>query len=148
MSSVPGWQSQPLNLPSHGQFAGRATTPSGYRVPTPPTVHTERIVNAPTLGQYWRSDSRVMPGRKRAKWAGRAAFWLGLLALGAYLFDFFFVGQPSFGVAVAQPLGVVAFFFGLIAVIAGVGRGLGIFGLIFAVASNIAFWTWLDRTLG
>lgn len=118
--------------------------PPGYRIPTPPP-QPSRPVQAPTLGQFWRSDSRVVPGRKPAKWAGRVAFWLGLVALGSYLFDFFFIGQPSLGVAIAQPLSTVAFFAALIAIIAGVGRGLGIFGLIFAVTSNLIFWTWLDR---
>lgn len=143
--SGPGWQTQGINLPSWTQ----AAQPGSRLPPAPvaPILDGERIVNAPTLGQYWRSDSRVIPGRRPARWAGRIAFWLGLLALGAYLFDFFFVGSPGFGVGIAQPIGTVAFLFGLIAVIAGVGRGLGILGLILAVTSNIWFWTWLDATL-
>ena len=121
--------------------------PPGYRVPTPPP-QPQRPVQAPTLGQFWRSDSRVVPGRKPAKWAGRVAFWLGLVALGLYLFDVFVIGQPSLGVSIAQPLSTVAFFAALIAIIAGIGRGLGFFGLIFAVASNLIFWSWLDRLFG
>ena len=148
MSSVPGWHIQTNNLSSYAQAAGGTPTSTAFRTRTPPAVPSERIVAAPTLGQYWRSDSRVVPGRKPARWAGRAAFWLGLLALGAYLFDFFFVGVPAFGVGIAQPIGVVAFFFALIAIIAGVGRGLGVLGLLLSVASNIGFWSWMQATFG
>jgi len=143
MSSPPGWHAGNTSLSSYAQVAGRGTAPASYRPPARPPA-PERVVSAPTLGQYWRSDSRVIPGRPRPKWAGRAAFWLGLFALGAYLYDFFFVGTPSLGVGIAQPVGVVAFFFALIAIIAGVGRGLGVFGLIFAVLSNLWFWGWIS----
>ena len=102
---------------------------------------------APTLGQYIRSDTRTLPGRRAPRWAGRVAFWLGMLS--ALLF---FAGLVLGGLGVlaafAAPLGVVAILFGLIAVIAGIGRGLGIFGIVFALAGSTLFWAWLERTFG
>jgi hypothetical protein len=120
--------------------------PGGY-VPQLP-IAPIRQTSAPTLGQFWRSDTRIVPGRKPAKWAGRTAFWLGLLALGLFIWDVAILGTLGLFAAIASPLGVVAFLFALIAIIAGVGRGLGIFGLIFAVASSTIFWSWAERTFG
>lgn len=137
------------------------SVPSGYsqlRIPQPPApraapqathapgVPTEHHVTAPTLLQFWRSDSRVVPGRARPKWAGRAAFWIGLLAAVLY-----FAGRYSrslFLVDLAAPFAVVALAFALIAVIAGIGRGLGFFGLVFAVLGSHLSWVWLESTFG
>lgn len=121
--------------------------PSQYRPVQQHHVAAQAQAKAPTLGQYWRSDTRVVPGRKPAKWAGRAAFWLGLIAA-VLFFGAAFFGLPTVLADVAAPLGVVAIFFSLIAIIAGVGRGLGIVGLIFALAGSSLFWAWLDRTVG
>ncbi|WP_309710628.1 hypothetical protein [Pseudolysinimonas sp.] len=121
--------------------------PSQYRPVQQHHVAAQRQDKAPTLGQYWRSDTRIVPGGKPAKWAGRAAFWLGLLAVVLYFAPRFFADAPTVFAAFASPVSVVAFIFALIAIIAGVGRGLGIFGLIFALAGSSLFWSWLDRTL-
>ncbi|MEO8527905.1 MAG: hypothetical protein ABI435_02395 [Pseudolysinimonas sp.] len=102
--------------------------------------------HAPTLAQFWRSDIRVTPGRKPAKWAGVAALWLGLIALTVFLSGMFF-DASGFLVAVATPIGFVAVLFGLLAVIAGIGRGAGIFGLIFAVLGSPIFWAWVSRSV-
>lgn len=131
-------------LPPPRPGAPSQNHPGGYTPQMP--IQPIRQTSAPTLGQFWRSDSRVIPGRKPAKWAGRAAFWLGLLALALFLWDVAVLGTLSIFSQVASPLSVVAFLFALIAIIAGVGRGLGIFGLIFALASSPIFWSWWDRT--
>lgn len=122
--------------------------PNQYRPVQQHHVAAQKQDKAPTLGQYWRSDNRTAPGRKPAKWAGRAAFWLGLLAAVLYFTGSYLGGAPTVFAALAAPLGVVAIFFALIAIIAGVGRGLGIVGLIFALAGSSLFWAWLDRTVG
>lgn len=121
--------------------------PNQYRPVQLHHVAAQRQDKAPTLGQYWRSDTRTTPGRKPAKWAGRAAFWLGILAA-ALLFGGTYVIGSAFLAAVAAPVSVAALGFALIAIIAGVGRGLGIFGLAFALAGSTFFWSWLARTFG
>jgi hypothetical protein len=120
--------------------------PSAYRPAQQHHVEAQRQLSAPTLGQYWRSDSRVVPGRKRPTWAGRVALWLGMLA--AILFFAGLFVNAVVLVAVATPIGIVAILFALIAIIAGVGRASGIFGLIFALAGSSIFWAWLERTFG
>jgi hypothetical protein len=104
----------------------------------------QQQAQAPTLGQFWRSDTRITPGRKPAKWAGVASLWLGLIALTIFLAGLFF-DATGFLVAVAAPIGFVAVLFGLLAVIAGIGRAAGIFGLIFAILGSPIFWAWLSR---
>ena len=121
--------------------------PNQYRPVQLNHVAAQRQDKAPTLGQYWRSDTRTTPGRKPAKWAGRAAFWLGILAA-ALLFGGTYVIGSAFLAAVAAPVSVAALGFALVAIIAGVGRGLGIFGLAFALAGSTFFWSWLARTFG
>lgn len=113
-----------------------------------PPVQPLPQATAPTLGQYWRSDSRVVPGRKPAKWAGRAAFWLGLLAAALFFGDMLVGGGLGSLGDIATPVSVVAFVFALIALIAGIGRGAGFFGAVFALAGNIWFWDWLQATFG
>lgn len=127
----------------------------GYRVPPAPAaphlvaphhdaVPTERYDTAPTLLQFWRSDSRVVPGRRPARWAGRLAFWVGLVAAVLYI-----AGRVAVSLVLvwlAAPFAVVALVFALIAVVAGIGRGPGIFGLIFAVLGSHLFWVWAEST--
>jgi hypothetical protein len=149
--SVPPPPRQPATRPTSnirpaGIGASYALNPTpqgraaGY-IPVAPLGHTEVIANAPTLGQFWRSDIRRTTGGRRPRWAGLAAFWIGLAALG-----FLVLGAVT-GVdtlrAIALPLSTVALFFALIALIAGVGRTLGFFGLLFALAGNIVVVSWL-----
>ena len=114
----------------------------------PPPPRHDKHHTAMTLGQYWRSDSRRVPGRKPPKWAGRAAFWLGLLAAALYFGGGFLGGAQGVVEQFAAPVGLLAMLFAAIAIIAGIGRGLGIVGLLFALAGSSIFWVWLDRTLG
>ena len=130
--------------PQRPEYQGQ---PNQYRPVQLHHVAAQRQDKAPTLGQYWRSDTRITPGRKPAKWAGRAAFWLGILAA-ALLFGGTYVIGSAFLAAVAAPVSVAALGFALVAIIAGVGRGLGIFGLAFALAGSTFFWSWLARTFG
>lgn len=137
-------------LPSAHQASARAYQgdPDQYRPVQLHHVQAQRQSLAPTLGQYIRSDNRVLPGRKRAKWAGRVAFWVGMLAAVLFLGEAFVTGELGLLAAFATPLSVVAVIFALIAIIAGIGRGLGVFGLVFALAGSSLFWAWLDRTFG
>ncbi|MEO7722240.1 MAG: hypothetical protein ABIS08_10040 [Pseudolysinimonas sp.] len=121
---------------------GRQT---GY-IPVQAAGRTEVITHAPTLGQFWRSDIRHTTGARRARWAGLAAFWLGLAAM-AFLFIGAGIGAPVVR-EIALPLSVVAGLFALIAIIAGVGRVLGWFGLIFALIGNVFVIQWLATVFG
>lgn len=118
---------------------GRA---AGY-IPVQPLGRTEVITQAPTLGQFWRSDIRRTTGGRKARWAGMAAFWLGLAAI-ACLFAGGLTGLAVVQ-AVALPLSAVAGFFALVAIIAGVGRLLGWFGLVFALLGNAFVIAWLAQ---
>jgi hypothetical protein len=113
-------------------------TPQGRAagfIPVQPAGHTEVITQAPTLGQFWRSDIRRTTGGRTPRWAGMTAFWVGLVALA-----FLIIGSLT-GIevirAIAFPLSFVAGFFALIALIAGIGRVLGFFGLLLALAGNV-----------
>lgn len=132
--------------------------PRGFR-PAAPAPYSHRPVQqqhvppirqalAPTLGQYWRSDTRLAPGRKKPTWAGRAALWLGMLSAALFFGDLLVTGALGVVAAFALPVSVVAFFFALIAIIAGVGRVSGFFGAVFAIAGNIWFWSWLEAAAG
>lgn len=134
-----------LPPPQRPQYQGE---PNQYRPVQQHHVAAQRQDTAPTLGQYWRSDNRSVPGRKPAKWAGRAAFWLGILAAVLFFSGTFFTSAPTDLAAFAAPVSLVAVVFALIAIIAGIGRGLGIVGLIFALAGSTIFWSWLGRTFG
>jgi hypothetical protein len=118
---------------------GRA---AGY-IPVAPLGHTEVIANAPTLGQFWRSDIRRTTGGRRPRWAGLTAFWVGLATI-AFLVIGTVIGIATV-VAIALPLSAVALLFAVVALIAGVGRVLGFFGLLFALAGNIVVVDWLVR---
>jgi hypothetical protein len=149
--SVPPPPRQPATRPTSnirpaGIGASYALNPTpqgraaGY-IPVAPLGHTEVIANAPTLGQFWRSDIRRTTGGRRPRWAGLTAFWIGLAAVG-----FLVLGNvTALDVlrAIALPLSTVALFFALIALIAGVGRTLGFFGLLFALAGNVVVVAWL-----
>ncbi|MFC5502574.1 hypothetical protein ACFPJ4_10015 [Lysinimonas soli] len=115
---------------------------TGY-IPVMAAGHTEVITTAPTLGQFWRSDVLRTTTRRRPRWAGMAAFWLSLAAIG-----FLLIGSLT-GIelvrAIALPLSAVAGFFGLIAVIARIGRALGFVGLILALVGNIFVLSWIVR---
>lgn len=121
---------------------GRA---AGY-VPVAPLGHTEIITQAPTLGQFWRSDIRRTTEGRRPRWAGLAAFWLGLLAIAALVGGA--VLALGFLAAVALAISSAALFFAVIAIIAGVGRSLGFVGLLFALAGNIVVIDALARLFG
>lgn len=127
------------------QYQGQ---PGQYRPVQLQHVQAQQQTSAPTLGQYIRSDSRAVPGRKAPRWAGRVAFWVGLLAAVLFFGELLFIGTLGVLAATAAALGVVAVIAALIAIIAGIGRGLGIFGLIFALAGSTIFWSWLERTFG
>jgi hypothetical protein len=118
---------------------------AGY-IPVQAAGKTEVITHAPTLGQFWRSDIRHTTGAKRARWAGATAFWLGLASI-AFLFIGGGIGIPLIQ-QIALPLSVVAGLFALIAIIGGVGRALGWFGLIFALIGNFFVIGWLVSTFG
>jgi hypothetical protein len=122
--------------------------PGQYRPVQLQHVQAQRQALAPTLGQYIRSDTRTLPGRKKPRWAGRVAFWLGMLAAILFFGDMLITGGLGVLAAIAAPIGFVALLFALVAIIAGVGRGLGIFGLLFALAGSTLFWSWLERTVG
>ena len=149
--SVPPPPRQPATRPTSnirpaGIGASYALNPTpqgraaGY-VPVAPLGHTEVIANAPTLGQFWRSDIRRTTGGRRPRWAGLAALWIGLAAL-AFLVIGALTGVETIR-AIALPLSTVAGFFAVISLVAGVGRVLGFFGLLFALAGNIVVIGWL-----
>jgi hypothetical protein len=113
----------------------------------PPAPHVTPRFEAPTLLQFWRSDARVMPGRRAPRWAGLIAFWLGLLSVALLGVELLFgVGDGVLG-AVALPIGVVAGFFAIVALVAGIGRSLGFFGAVFALLGNVYVWAWLSEML-
>jgi hypothetical protein len=101
------------------------------------------ITQAPTFGQYVRSDTRGTPGVRGPRWAGRIAFWLGLASV-VLLWGVagIFSLTAFFGVAAA--FSVVALFFGLVAFVAGIGRALGFWGIVLALAGNIIVIQWLQ----
>jgi hypothetical protein len=80
-----------------------------------------REQTAQTLGQFWRSDARVLPGRRKVVWPGTVALWA------AILFAVGFVAAVGIGLlalaVVALAVGVAAGFFTIVAVVAGLGRG-------------------------
>ena len=97
--------------------------------PIPP-----EYASAPTLGQFWRSDvRRTRTGRTR--WPGLLAFLGGLAALILLIAG---LAAASLAlVSIALAFGVVAGFFAFVAIIAGLGRALGVLGLLLALAGNI-----------
>ena len=139
---------RPSNIRPAGIGASYALNPTpqgraaGY-IPVAPLGHTEVIAHAPTLGQFWRSDIRRTTGARRPRWAGLTAFWVGLAAIGFLVIGG--VTEIDTLRAIALPLSAVAGFFAIVALIAGVGRVLGFFGLLFALAGNLLVIDWLVR---
>ncbi|HEX7834820.1 MAG TPA: hypothetical protein VF479_05060 [Pseudolysinimonas sp.] len=111
----------------------------------PQTNFEPPIKQAPTLSQFWRSDLRRMPGRKRQSWAGVICFWLGLAAAVLLIAGAAF--EVPYSGMIALALGSVAIFFGLVAVIAGIGRLAGIAGIILALIGNVFVLSWLGENV-
>jgi hypothetical protein len=111
----------------------------------PQTNFEPPIKQAPTLGQFWRSDLRRMPGHKRQVWAGVICFWLGLAAAVLLIAGAAF--EVPYSGLIALALGSVAIFFGLVAVIAGIGRLAGIAGIILALVGNVFVLSWLGENV-
>jgi hypothetical protein len=112
-----------------------------YR-PIMPNLRVEPpITQAPTFGQYVRSDSRGTPGVRGPRWAGRISFWLGLASLVLFWIVAGLFVQTAF-IYIAAGFSVVALFFGLVAFIAGIGRGSGFWGILFALAGNFVVVAW------
>jgi hypothetical protein len=149
--SVPPPMRPTSNIRPAGIGASYALNPTpqgraaGY-IPVAPLGHVEVIANAPTLGQFWRSDIRRTTGGRRPRWAGLTAFWIGLAAAG-----FLLIGTVT-GIevvrAIALPLSTVAGFFAIIALIAGVGRALGVLGLLLALVGNVVVVDWVLHLFG
>ncbi|CAN5236711.1 hypothetical protein BH11ACT3_BH11ACT3_05530 [soil metagenome] len=110
-----------------------------------PAAAERPFTNAPTLLEFWRSDARGIPGRKKPRWAGLVAFWVGLLAAALLIFGAA-LGLP-YTAQIALALGAVAGFFGLIGFIAGIGRVLSVFGIIFALVGNVYVLSWLGENI-
>ena len=100
-------------------------------------------VMAPTLGDFWRSDVRHTSGRKASRWVGWVAFLLGLVAMATLYTGA--VTSNQLLVDISLGFSFTAAFFALIALIAGIGRGAGLFGLLFAVAGNAYVIGWLGQ---
>jgi hypothetical protein len=144
MTYIPG-QPQGQNNAGVARQNDPRPDPRAYQYrPIMPNLRVEPpITQAPTFGQYVRSDFRGVPGAKQQKWAGRLAFWLGLVSI-----PMLFILGAAFEIRafayVAAAFSVVAIFFGLVAFIAGLGRGLGFFGIVFGLIGNIFVISWLD----
>jgi hypothetical protein len=92
--------------------------------------------HAPTLGQFWRSDvHRTRRDGRPVRWPGLVAFFGGLAALILLILGFAAVSVVLLSAALA--FSVVAGFFALVAIIAGLGRALGVLGLLLALAGNV-----------
>jgi multidrug transporter EmrE-like cation transporter len=111
----------------------------------PQTNFEPPIKQAPTLSQFWRSDLRRMPGRKRPTWAGVIAFWLGLAS--AVLLIAGTALEVPYAAAIALGLGTVGIFFGLVAIIAGIARLAGVAGIILALVGNVFVLSWLGENV-
>jgi len=128
-----GQNVRPVNDPRAYQY--RAIQPN-VRVEPPQT-------KAPTFSQYMRSDTRVLnPGAKKPRWAGVISFWLGLIAGLLFWIVAASIGIFAF-IPIAAAFSVVAVFFGLVAWVAGLGRGFGFFGILFALIGNAYVLNWL-----
>lgn len=102
---------------------------------------------APTLVQYWRGDTRTEPGRRRSRWAGQAAFWMGLAAavlLGVAVVTGLF---PVVLASTALAFSVAALCFALIAIVVGISPGMGVAGAVLALLGNAVAWEWVFGSL-
>jgi hypothetical protein len=134
---------QPGQNPGY-QYRPIPPNPVKSNVPVQSTFEPP-LTSAPTLRQFWRSDARVMPGRKRANWAGVISFWLGL-ASAIILIGGTAIELPG-AAEIALGIGAVAGFFGLIALIAGIGRAGGFFGILLALVCNVFVLAWLGENV-
>ncbi len=137
---------QPQPPRPNAQYTYRPIQPNSAASNIPPQTNYEpTLKQAPTLRQFWRSDARVMPGRKSPKWAGIISFWMGLAAavilIGGTAIEL--VGAA----AIALAIGAVGAFFGLVALIAGIGRAGGFFGIILALVGNVFVLAWLGENV-
>lgn len=145
MSVLPPPRSRTLPIgqgQGQGQNLGQGANQTYRPLAVAPMTGLPRESQAPTLLQYFRSDSRDVPGRRRPRWAGAIAFWVGLLAAGTL-----FVGGTLLGIVgaagAALAFAAVAAFFGLLGFIAGIGRGLAVVGLILALLGVPVVVAWL-----
>lgn len=135
-----------MSYPPQGQ--NQRPDPRAYQPRTiTPSVRIETEHTAPTLGQYFRSDFRGIPGAPRKRWAGLIAFWFGLLTVPMHWLLGSAAELHAFSYAAAA-ISVVAIFFGLVAMVGGIGRVLGFFGIVFALAGNVYVITWLLTLFG
>ena len=138
---------QPQPPRPNAQYTYRPIAPNSPQSNILPQTSAEpTLKQAPTLSQFWRSDVRTLPGHKKPRWAGRLSFWLGLVAavllIGGGLF-----ALGAWTAEVALALGVVAGFFGLVALIAGIGRLAGFVGIILALIGNMYVLSWLGQNV-
>jgi len=141
----------PQSYPPQGHLPGRTPGVPDARAYQPrtiaPQVRTEQPQHsALTLGQYYRSDLRGTPEGRRPRWAGRLAFWLGLVSVPLLWVVGTIFELHAFSYAAAA-LSVVAIFFGLVALIMGIGRLSGFFGIVLALLGNIYVISLLDTLL-
>lgn len=137
----------PLQPPKpNAQYVYRPIAPNSPHSNIDPLTTSEpTLKQAPTLRQFWRSDARIMPGRKKPNWAGVISFWLGLAAA-IILIGGTAIELPG-AAEIALGIGAVAGFFGLIALIAGIGRAGGFFGIILALVGNVFVLAWLGENV-
>ena len=138
----------PLQPPArpNAQYTYRPIAPNSPQSNIPPSMNFEApIKQAPTLGQFWRSDVRRLPGTKKPRWAGLISFWLGLVA--AVLLILGTAIEVPYAGQIALAIGAVAGFFGLVAIIAGIGRIAGFFGIILALVGNAFVLSWLGENV-
>jgi hypothetical protein len=137
---------QPQPPRPNAQYQYRPIQPN-LQQPNIPTLagYEPPVKHAPTLRQFWRSDARVMPGRSAPRWAGLLAFWLGLvsavLLIGGTAFEI------PYAAVIALGIGAVAGFFGLVALIAGIGRFTGLVGIILSLVGNVFVLSWLGENV-
>ena len=100
-------------------------------------------VIAPTLGGFWRSDVRRLPDRRAPRWAGWAAFALGILAV-LTLFIGAVIGSALL-VDISLAFSLMGGIFALVSLIAGIGRLWGLLGLVLSIAGNAFVIGWLGQ---
>ncbi len=134
--------------PGQGAQAFRSAQPmQNPRAIAPITGYIAPISSAYTLGQFWRSDIvSTALRRRKVRWPGMLAFWVGLLSLVLLIVGLSTQSVPVVSVALA--FSTVAGFFALVALIAGPGRVLGFFGLLFALGGNIYVVMWFASLVG
>jgi len=137
---------QPQPPRPNAQYTYRPIAPNSPQSNIPPSNSFEPpMKSAPTLRQFWRSDARVMPGRKSPRWAGIISFWMGLVA--AVLLIVGTAIEIPDAAQIALAIGTVGAFFGLVALIAGIGRWAGFFGIILALIGNVFVLAWLGENV-